>query len=88
MGVGAARDITIDVEWFVGANIDVGGKLGGAAVTGGTAGSEPLMFNSQFVDWVGVSKVTKPYWLDMVFSDLPCRINCRSSGKNITEAEA
>ena len=64
------------------------GKLGGVAATGGTAGSEPLMFNSQFVDWVGVSKVTKPYWFDMVFSDLPCRINCRSSGKNVTEADA
>ena len=87
MGVGAA-DITIDVEWFVGANIDTGGKLGGAAATGGTAGSEPLMFNSQFVVWVGVSKVTKPYWFAMVFSGVPCLINCISSGKNITEAEA
>ena len=87
MGVGAA-DTTRDVERLGGANSDTGGKPGGAAATGGAAGSDPLMFNSQFVDWVGVSKVTKPYWFDMVFSDLPCRINCRSSGKNLTEAEA
>ena len=87
MGLGAA-DIVTDVEWIVGANIDTGGKLSGAAATGGAAGSEPLMFNSQFVVWVGVSKVTKPYLFAMVFSGVPCLINCKSSGKKMTEVEA
>ena len=74
MGLGAA-DIVTDVEWIVGANIDTGGKLSGAAATGGATGSEPLMFNSQFVVWVGASKVKNPYLFDIVFSGVPCLIN-------------
>ena len=74
MGVGAA-DIVTDVEWIVGANIDTGGKLSGAAATGGATGSEPLMFSSQFVVWVWASNVKKPYLFDIVFSGVPFLMN-------------